>query len=140
MREDRSCGIVPVWRGKEDEFLILKHTAGHWGFPKGHKEGEETEKETALRELREETGIEKCRIVDSPLIYEEYNFTDKDEEYHKIVKYLVGFVDSKFVRLPEHEIVAYEWASYKKAREILSYDNNRGVLEEAREICDKINR
>lgn len=48
-------------RGKPEngrEILLIRHVnGGHWAFPKGHMEGNETESETALREIREETGL-----------------------------------------------------------------------------------
>ena len=54
----RSCGVIP-WRlaGQVREYLILLQTNNCWSFPKGHMEPWETEEETALRELFEETGL-----------------------------------------------------------------------------------
>ena len=58
---EKSCGLVVV---NSNEILLLKYSAydtqgegGHWDFPKGHIETNETEIMTALRELEEETGI-----------------------------------------------------------------------------------
>ena len=59
LRREKSCGAL-VYRLKngEIELLLLKHRfGGHWSFPKGHVENGETEVETALREVREETGL-----------------------------------------------------------------------------------
>ena len=62
---EKSCGIVLFY---SDEFLIIQHSTesnelkGHWDFPKGHVEENETELETASRELKEETGIEDFRL------------------------------------------------------------------------------
>ena len=39
-------------------FLLIQQKAGHYGFPKGHVEKNETEVETAIREIKEETGLE----------------------------------------------------------------------------------
>ena len=54
----KSCGVIPyrVREGKR-EYLALMQTNGSWSFPKGHMEPGETEEETALRELLEETGL-----------------------------------------------------------------------------------
>ena len=48
-----------VWRREagERQYLLVRHNGGHWSFPKGHVEGDETEAETAAREILEETGL-----------------------------------------------------------------------------------
>lgn len=58
MIKEKSCGMV-VFKEENDNLYILmvKHNAGHWGLPKGHVEENETETETAVREVFEETGI-----------------------------------------------------------------------------------
>lgn len=54
----KSCGVIPYRKiGGETEFLILLQRNRCWSFPKGHMEAGETEQETALRELQEETGL-----------------------------------------------------------------------------------
>lgn len=57
-REEKSCGAV-VWRSEDGQrqYLLVRHNGGHWSFPKGHVEGDETEAETAAREILEETGL-----------------------------------------------------------------------------------
>ena len=58
MKKEKSCGAI-VYREKDGvEILLIKHkNGGHWAFPKGHVENKETEEETALREIWEETGL-----------------------------------------------------------------------------------
>ena len=54
MKREKSCGSV-ILRREGSRFLTLlvqNRNGGHWAFPKGHMEGEETEKETAVREVR----------------------------------------------------------------------------------------
>ena len=57
MNKEKSCGAVIFRRDKELQVLIIRQNEGHWCFPKGHVEGDETERETALREVKEETGF-----------------------------------------------------------------------------------
>ena len=50
------AGIIPIsYIGRK--VLMVRHPEGHWGFPKGHVEFDETEITAAKRELFEETGI-----------------------------------------------------------------------------------
>ena len=59
MKKEKSCGAI-VYRQRDSwvEVLLIRHkNGGHWAFPKGHVEKQETEEETALREIREETGL-----------------------------------------------------------------------------------
>ncbi|MBV8660804.1 MAG: NUDIX domain-containing protein [Candidatus Dependentiae bacterium] len=56
--KDASFGIIPLQKenGKWQVFIVQSIT-GHWGFPKGHPNHNETHQQTAERELREETGF-----------------------------------------------------------------------------------
>lgn len=58
MKQEKSCGAV-IFRERDAErlYLALHSTQGHWTLCKGHVEGDETEHETAVREIREETGL-----------------------------------------------------------------------------------
>ena len=54
MEKEKSCGTMCF---NQNKILMVKHNKGHWAFPKGHVEENETEQETALRETKEETGL-----------------------------------------------------------------------------------
>lgn len=70
-KEDKSFGVIPVFKndGGEYFFCLVKHRAGHWGFPKGHPDVDESEEETAKRELLEETGINTVDISVESFFY-----------------------------------------------------------------------
>ncbi len=55
----KSCGVIPYRRsGREVQvLLVFQRRSQSWSFPKGHMEAWEEEQDTALRELREETGL-----------------------------------------------------------------------------------
>lgn len=60
MKFEKSCGAI-VYRKTQNQIdllLIKNRYGGHWSFPKGHVEGAETEMQTALREVKEETGLD----------------------------------------------------------------------------------
>lgn len=59
MLHEKYCGAIihRIYNG-EMQFLIIKHSnGGHWSFPKGHVENNESEEQTAIREIFEETGL-----------------------------------------------------------------------------------
>ena len=56
--ETSAGGVIYRWRGDTAHVLLIRDRYQHWGFPKGHLEGEETPADAALREVREETGLE----------------------------------------------------------------------------------
>ncbi len=56
MRQVRSCGVLVLRGNPVDSFLLMKHSR-RYDLPKGHVDGNETDIECAMRELREETGI-----------------------------------------------------------------------------------
>lgn len=129
MKEERSYGIIVVFRGKEDRFLILRHIDGHWSFPKGHKEEGETNKETALRELKEETGITKIDLANLPSIFDEYIYERDREKYHKINEFFIGFAKSDEVVIQEEEISEYRWTTSKKVIEMIQYESAKKIFK-----------
>ena len=60
MKYEKSCGAIVYRRYHGNiQILLIKHiNSGHWSFPKGHVEFGETEPETAIREIMEETNID----------------------------------------------------------------------------------
>ena len=55
LKKEKSCGCIII---EKDKVLLIQQTKGHWGFPKGHMEAGETEIETAIREVKEETNLD----------------------------------------------------------------------------------
>jgi bis(5'-nucleosidyl)-tetraphosphatase len=68
IKEEKSIAAVVY---NQNEYLLLKYGLGHWEFVKGHIEKGETEKETIMRELEEETGITDASIIEG--FKEKYN-------------------------------------------------------------------
>ena len=59
VKKEKSCGaIVYRYLGTDLYILMIQMNLGHWSFPKGHVEGNESELETAIREVKEETNID----------------------------------------------------------------------------------
>ena len=134
---EQAYGVIVVFHaeGEKDYFLILQHkdAEGSWSFPKGHHEEGESPRETALRELAEEAGITDIKIIDTPLIHEEYEINHGSEKILKKNDYFIGFTKSKEVKIQEGEISAYKWATQKEALETFQYESRKNVLTKALE-------
>lgn len=131
MKHIKSAGIITYFiENKEPVYLLLQHTAGHWDFPKGTMEPEETKEETATRELFEETGL----IVDLDTGFEaisEYSYTHFQHGIMpKTVYYFVGQAHTQEILL-SHEHTHYAWLSYTQALEKITHDRSKAILQEA---------
>ena len=136
---EKSCGIVLF---NSDEFLLIQHPTksngdeGHWDFPKGHVEGNETELETAKRELLEETGIVNFRLVDGFRYRIEYNFQKGDEMVLKEVIFFLAESNTKEVVLSsEHQ--NFIWLDKHLAHNKLTYANAKEVLAAVKFFLEK---
>jgi bis(5'-nucleosidyl)-tetraphosphatase len=127
-----SAGIVPYYK-KRKQYLILHYEEGHWDFPKGHVEENENEEKAAIRELEEETGIKDVEIVKGFKEKISYYFRAKyrnNELVYKEVLFFIGLVKKKSVKL-SYEHIGYRWLNYKEAREALTYENSKKLLDKA---------
>jgi bis(5'-nucleosidyl)-tetraphosphatase len=129
--KDAAFGIVPILRSAAGEwqFLLIQHHAGHWGFPKGHAEAGETAIETALRELREETGVQPDGVLEDTPFVEEYWFEKNGERVEKTVTYFVGWVQSEKVECQVQEIQAYAWVNFETAIGQITFEQGRNLLQ-----------
>ncbi len=135
MIKDTSFGVIPVVKKEEGFlFLLIKHQKGHWAFPKGHPEVGETETQTALRELAEETGITDCRIHEDISFSENYQFEKDGEIYDKTNTYFLCLADDSKVTIQEKEIADYKWANYDEALETITFPQAKKVLAEAHDF------
>ena len=119
--------------------LLLRHSSissrggGHWDFPKGHIDDGETEIQTALRELGEETGIEQVKVVDGFRDTITYTFSGGQEQIGKEVVFFLATTKESKVTL-SHEHIDYSWLDFDSAFSRLTYDNARQVLRNAIEF------
>lgn len=130
---ERSAGFVLFSIGEKGErrFLLLRHrNGGHWGFPKGRIEAGEEDRIAALREAREETGIDEIEPIPSFRTTSTYRFIWSGSPVSKEVTYFLGRVGSDDVVLSD-EHVECRWLAYPSAWVILTYADTREVLRAA---------
>lgn len=113
------------------KYLLLKHFHGkHWSFPKGTVEAGESDWETAIRELAEETGITVFEKIPDFSVEIFYQFERDGAVLDKSVIYFLGKVEDTTTLLSE-EHTDFEWLPYDQARIRLTHENARLLLDKA---------
>ena len=116
---------------------ISSHGGGHWDFPKGHIDDGETEIQTALRELEEETGIAHANVIDGFRETITYTFSGGKKQIGKEVVFFIATTKESKVTL-SHEHIDYSWLDFDSAFLRLTYDNARQVLRNAIEFYENV--
>ena len=134
IKSDKSFGVIPVFKNLEGNFsfCLVCEEDGHWGFPKGHQDAEESEEETAIRELKEETGINEISLNKKSFI-EEYSFERDGFRFNKTVKYFLCFVYSMKSGTPDgfkKEIPELKWLRYEDAKQLITFPEAKGILDQ----------
>ncbi|MEM9420223.1 MAG: NUDIX domain-containing protein [Planctomycetota bacterium] len=137
---DYSCGVIPmrVVNGTR-EFLLVQLHAGHWAFPKGHPEADETPIETARRELLEETGLADVTLVEAPAFEEMYSFTKKSGTIvEKTVTYYLGELSdlAAEVTVQPEEVSAFAWGDAESTMQRFTFAEGRRLFEEVLDYLD----
>ena len=128
--EERSAGAVVYRVAADQRVYLLLQNAGRWDFPKGGVEKGESELETVVREVKEETGLREIRIVPGFRKVIEYFYRRDKKTIHKQVVYLLASASDEKVRISfEHQ--GFGWFPYHEALERASYDNSKMTLAEA---------
>ena len=125
---EKSCGVVPyrMFDGQVQYLLLMQHN-GTWSFPKGHTEPGETELETALRELQEETGLSAELIPESraSLVY------PLSELIHKELVLYLGEVSGD-PSVQKTEIAYHKWVTKDELKQLLFPDTYQAIEAQLR--------
>ena len=131
---ERSCGAV-IFREENEKIkylLIRNRRSAHWGFPKGHVEPGETDEETAIREVYEETGL-NIDILPGFVKKSDYTIQGKIEKSVSI--FLAKTTETSYT-LQVEEIEECGWFDYDSAMLTLNYENDKLILIEAKNYLD----
>ncbi len=140
--KDAAYGFVPFVNVDDQPlYLVTLHHKGHWAFPKGHAEGDETPLESAHRELLEETGLTPAQVYEQTQFSEEYVFTSPTgEQVHKTNTYWLAEMPSREVTPQVEEVDDFVWLPYSEALERMTFDTGRQSLQRAHELYEKFVR
>lgn len=130
MKTEYSYGAV-VYRKKENktEFLIEYMTLGHISIPKGHIEEGETEKECALREIKEETNLD----VELDMNFSHtISYSPKEGVYKYVTFYLAKATSENIISQLE-EVTKTNWVDIDKAISEVTFDTDKETLKKAYE-------
>lgn len=128
---EKSCGAV-IYRFNEKNdiriLLVKNHNGKCWTFPKGHIELGENEQQTALREIKEETGL-NVELIPG------FRQTSTYRPFGKIRKTAVFFLakaEKSIVSMQQSEIDYYLWVSLDEAMKMCRHENDTNILREVR--------
>ena len=135
MIKESSSGIIPisVIDGNLEVFVVQHKNGEHWGFPKGHIECDESPKETAERELFEETGLKVLRFFHFSPLNESYLFQRGEQTVDKNVGYYLAEVTRKY-SLQVTEIKDGKWLKLDELNDYITFDEGRKVCNELKQI------
>lgn len=129
-------GIVYKKEGEQTLVLVSQHSGHHgWVFPKGligdkEENKDQTKEETALREVKEETGA--TGEIEKELTPVSYWYMWEGEKRKKTVYYfLMKFVGGDITK-HDIEMEKVEWISYNDVSNCLTYKSDKEVWEEAK--------
>ena len=126
MKFEKSCGCVVL--NDKQQVLLVHHNLGHWGLPKGHVEKDETEVETAKREVKEETNIDV--EVNSNYRYS-MSYSPKEGIMKEVVFFVANSVSNNLKEQVE-EVQEVKWFDFDDAINAITYDNSKELLRKVK--------
>lgn len=137
-QETSAGGVVFRANGGDPLFLLIRDSYNNWGFPKGHLEEGERPEDAALREVREETGIDDVALRGTIDTIDWY-FRFRGKLIHKVCHFfLMETGQAQTSPLEAEGITACQWIGYDAARSAISYGNARLVLLHAQEMMSGV--
>lgn len=140
MEKEKSCGAVVFMRVDGNiRYVLVEQRSGKYCFPKGHVEAGETEYQTALREIWEETGL-RPQIRPGFRETECYEVSKKPGTMKDVVYFLAEYADQKIDPPLSDEIRSAGLYSYEEALLLLPTESRKDVLRKANDFLHDADR
>ena len=138
MTSEKSCGAAVFTKDNGIvNYVIVESNDGVFGFPKGHTEAGESEHETALREIFEETGL-KLKIIDGFREENLYTFEKGGAVHAKLAIYFAAEFSHKTPVPQPSEIRSISLCPLEEAVSKLTFDSSKQILQKAHAfICGR---
>lgn len=116
--------------------LVGRNRYNDWSLPKGHIEKGESREQAAIREVKEETGLD-ARILQKidKVVY--FYRRAKGDLIRKTVYHFLMETDGYDLRDPNWEVSEIRWVPITEAGNVLSYENDKKVVEKARATLEQ---
>lgn len=138
MKFQFSAGGIVFKKDPNLQILVSQHSQHHgWVFPKGligdkEENKAQTKEETAIREVKEETGAD-AKIL-RPLTPVTYWFEFEGEKIKKTVYYFIMEFIGGDISIHDHEMENVEWIEVDEVEKRLTYPSDKKVWKEARKL------
>lgn len=139
MPSETSAGAI-IFRREDDgvKYLLLHYhfKSEYWDFVKGNTEEGESEEETVIREIKEETGIADIKFVKDFKEKVKWFYKREEKTVFKQAAYFLAETKTKEVRLSE-EHIGFDWLPYEEAYARITFKNSKEILRKADEYLKK---
>lgn len=134
MKMEKSCGaIVARQTDTGCEILLIRHVnGGHWAFPKGHVEENETEEQTALREILEETGLSVTLDTGFRTVV---TYSPKPGVMKDVV-YFAAETNGGTTQMQIEEVSDMRWVNLNDTDTFITYENDRNIIAQYRSYIE----
>jgi len=133
-----SCGAVIYHKFNDTiKYLLIKNVprfGDNWDFPKGNREKNESEYETAIREVYEEVGL-NILLIDG--FRSEIHYLVNDNKILKTSVYFLSETKITKIKIDIHEIDEYDWLTYEEALIRLTHNPAKNILTNAKNFIEQ---
>ena len=132
MKREKSCGgVVYKMENGVPHFVLIKHRkGGHWAFPKGHMEQGDSQRATARREIREETGVTGKFIKG---FRRSVSYIIRGTIHKEVVYFLYEISPDSVIVKQEEDLGEAEFVPESEVMAKLTYENDKITFSRALE-------